>query len=121
MDTSGAWPLQGSADTSKGSKGAYPLGIFFMSEQFTTFIVPSGDRSAEEAMNRFIRGHRVLRVIPQFEAGCWQFCVAWESGTEETDRSASRGSARVDYKDVLDAPTFALFAQLREVRKTLLK
>ena len=90
-----------------------------MSEQFQTFIVPPGDRAAEDELNRFLRGHRVLRVVQQFENGCWQFCVAWESGTAESDRSAGRGKPKVDYKEVLDAPTFALFAELRELRKAL--
>jgi len=90
-----------------------------MSEQYQTFIIPPGDRAAEEELNRFIRGHRVLRVIQNFEARCWHFCVAWESGADVMDRSSSRGAARIDYKEVLDAPTFALFADLRELRKDL--
>ena len=88
-----------------------------MSEQYQTFIVPPGDRASEEELNRFIRGHRVLRVMQHFEMGCWQFCVAWESGAEAADRTTGRGSPKIDYREVLDASTFAIFAELRELRK----
>ena len=89
-----------------------------MSEQFETFIVHQADPLAMEDLNKFLRGHRVLKVDRIYDSGAWHFCVEWQPGPE-ADCAGNRSRERIDYKDVLDAPTFALFADLRELRKEL--
>lgn len=90
-----------------------------MSLQFKLFEMMPGDTEGEESLNRFLRGHRVLKVDREFLAGVWHFCVQWESGESEADRRAARGKPRIDYKEVLEPSVFALFSRLREVRKEL--
>lgn len=85
--------------------------------QVSIFTVAAGDAVALEELNRFLRGHRVLTLDRTWTGSGWSFCVTWQppagggpAGTE---------AAKIDYKTVLDASTFALFSQLREVRKKL--
>ncbi len=84
--------------------------------QIQVFLVRAGDPVALDEVNRFLRGHRVLSVDRVFEQGAWHFCVC---------HLASLGSAvvpvgsKVDYRQILDAPTFALFSRLREMRKSV--
>jgi superfamily II DNA helicase RecQ len=84
--------------------------------QVSIFNVPAGDALALEEMNRFLRGHRILTLDRQWTGAGWSFCATWQppAGT-----STSESAAKVDYKAVLDAPTFALFSRLREIRKAL--
>lgn len=88
--------------------------------QVALFTVAPGDTHAAEELNRFLRGHRVLTLDRECHAGVWSFCVTYQppAGVSEGSIGAG-GAAKVDYKTVLDAPTFALFSKLREVRKAL--
>lgn len=83
--------------------------------QVALFSVPPGDRTALEELNRCLRAHRVLTLDREFHAGVWTFCVTYEQATAVFAGSAEK----VDYKQVLDEKTFALFSRLREVRKDL--
>ena len=82
--------------------------------QVSLFSVAPGDSRALDELNRCLRGHRVLTLDRHCDAGVWSFCVTWQPGTAE-----ALPAEKVDYKALLDAPTFALFAKLREVRKGL--
>ncbi len=84
--------------------------------QVALFTAAAGDRAALEELNRFLRGHRVLTLDRECHAGVWSFCVTYQTPIEG---AVSGPGAKVDYKAVLDAPTFALFSRLREVRKQL--
>lgn len=84
--------------------------------QIVLHTVAPGDSRALDDLNRFLRGHRVLTLDRQFHAGVWSFCVTYQPPASE---SAAGPVAKVDYKQVLDAPTFALFSKLRELRKAL--
>ena len=89
---------------------------------FTVPIPDSEDRTEE--MNRFLRGHRVVTIEKQFcmvgDLACWTFCVTYVEGTMPTV-SAKPGEQRekIDYREVLDPSTFAVFSRLREIRKSL--
>jgi len=81
-------------------------------------ISASGDAEAEEELNRFLGGHRVVSVQKELvrdgAGGYWCFCIEYllgAAGKQGSDRS------RVDYKQVLSEAHFAVFAKLREVRK----
>jgi superfamily II DNA helicase RecQ len=74
----------------------------------------------EEAVNRFCAEHRVVSVdkhlIQDRERSYWAFCMyylAKQAGSLSTRKS------RVDYREVLSNEEFALFAKLRDLRKTL--
>lgn len=82
--------------------------------QVSLFSVAPGDSRALDDLNRCLRGHRVLTLDRHCDAGVWSFCVTWQPGAAE-----ALPAEKVDYKAVLDAPTFALFSKLREVRKAL--
>ncbi|MBN2090007.1 HRDC domain-containing protein [candidate division KSB1 bacterium] len=87
--------------------------------QIKIFTIPIGDNgSAVEEMNRFLRSNKILEVQNQLisnENGAyWCFCVRF---IEKSFNLASETKAKVDYKTVLDEPTFQMFSKLREIRK----
>lgn len=93
--------------------------------QFRIFkISSSGDSAAEEAMNHFLRAHRVVSVSKELvqspEGGAWCFCVEYLPGDEDQGgkRPFGQKSDRIDYKEVLSDADFALYVKLREVRKS---
>ncbi|MFW5844655.1 MAG: HRDC domain-containing protein [Planctomycetota bacterium] len=91
--------------------------------QFRTFIIPVGDDgSLAEALNRFLRGHRVVSVqrqVVEVPGGpAWAFCVEYLQ--PEAAMAAGGGQRqRIDYREVLPPEQFAVFARLREERKRL--
>ena len=109
--------------------GAKPLvafggeGVKLGNMQFKLFSIPaSGDREAEEELNRFLRSHRAVSVqrelVQTGPAASWCFCVEYLLGPQPSGARNGRGG-RVDYKTILSDEDFRLFARLREVRKQL--
>lgn len=91
--------------------------------QFRLFSIPAaGDVEAEAAFNTFLRNHRAVSVqrelVQSGGSAHWCFCVEYIEGPQG---AAEKGEARrrVDYKERLSAPNFALFVQLRDVRKKM--
>ena len=89
---------------------------------FTIPIVDGEERNEE--LNRFLHSHRVVTVDKQFcmagDLACWSFCVTYVDGPAVvTPAKNGEQRERVDYREVLDAPTFAVFSRLRELRKML--
>jgi superfamily II DNA helicase RecQ len=74
----------------------------------------------QEDMNRFCAAHRVISIEKQFvqdgERSYWALCVGY---VEKQAGPLSPRKGHVDYREVLGAADFALFAKLRELRKTL--
>ncbi|MDR1861394.1 MAG: HRDC domain-containing protein [Bacteroidales bacterium] len=93
--------------------------------QFKLFTVPTGDDgSALEELNRFLRSARVLEVEQQLlsarNGSQWHFCVKYlANASAESGGTMRSGGPRVDYKEVLDEKTFAVFSVLREARKKI--
>ena len=83
--------------------------------QVALFTVTPGDSRALEELNRFLRSQRVLALERECHGGVWSFCVTYQFGI----LAEIGGTEKVDYKAVLDGPTFALFSHLRTVRKAL--
>jgi superfamily II DNA helicase RecQ len=90
---------------------------------FKLITVPIRDPGeAEEELNAFLRGHRVLSVSRRFvDAGVssfWCFCIDY---SEKPGSSSVSGGhrARIDYKEVLKPEEFTVFAKLRDLRKEL--
>lgn len=80
----------------------------------------------EAELNAFLAGHRVLRVarelVERESSPGWAICVEYlESGSMAAPSPArgKSGSSKIDYREVLGAEDFALFAKLREQRKAL--
>ena len=90
--------------------------------QSEVFAVPaSGDRELVDAMNGFLRSHRVLhaeRRLVEKEAQCfWTFCIEYLDGALPGPVLA--GARKVDYKEVLTPDQFARFSVLRNLRKEI--
>lgn len=92
--------------------------------QYKFFTIPyhNPEESVAE-LNRFLAGHRILTVdrqfIPNGSNSAWALCVAFDSGeatvAARLGPTARRG--KVDFKDILSDPEFAVFARLRALRK----
>jgi superfamily II DNA helicase RecQ len=81
-----------------------------------------GEPGEEEALNKFLRSHRILRVDKQFVPdganSKWCFCVEYLEGSEPPSRSGKR-TKKIDYREELSQEAFARFARYREIRKAL--
>lgn len=88
--------------------------------RFFTIPLQGGEETAEE-LNRFLASHRILAIDRSFVQdganSAWALCVSFESA--EGRPSPSKRSGKIDYREVLDAQDFAVFAQLRTLRKAL--
>jgi superfamily II DNA helicase RecQ len=92
--------------------------------QYRFFTVPvwdSGEAGAE--LNRFLNGHRILAVERQFvqDAGnsVWAICVTFETGETALPMRGSPVPRRgkIDFREILSEPEFAVFARMRALRK----
>lgn len=96
--------------------------------QYKFFRIPvDGDAVAEEELNRFLRGHRVLTTNKEFVsdggASFWCFAVEYLDGAAPASGNASGGGkfsrTKPDYREILSEEEFAKFKILRECRKAL--
>jgi superfamily II DNA helicase RecQ len=92
------------------------------------FLIPVRNSvAAEEELNRFLRGHRVLNVdrrwVDQGSDSFWSLCVDYlepgQEGAAGQRRSGEGG--KVDYREVLKPDEFALFLKLRTLRQAIAK
>lgn len=88
------------------------------------FWIPALDSGvAEQELNAFLSRHRVVDIDRQFavvgSVAGWSLCVQWVGECGEAGVAEKRGgrNAMVDYRVILDEPTFRIFAALREWRK----
>lgn len=84
--------------------------------QVALHTIAPGDSRALEELNGFLRGHRILTLDREFHAGVWAFCITYQP---PAGSRTSESAPKIDYKEILDGKTFALFSKLREVRKVL--
>ncbi len=82
------------------------------------FAVPAhAPEGAEEELNRFLAGHRVLEIDRQVvQDSYWSICVTYLPGDGKAV-PAKRG--KIDYREVLPAAEFSVFARLRSLRKKM--
>jgi superfamily II DNA helicase RecQ len=90
-----------------------------MQLRFFTIPVHAAEEAADD-LNGFLTEQRILGVERQLVAdganSVWTMCVTFEqSGT----RPASAKRGKVDFKDILSPPEFAVFARLRALRKSM--
>ena len=90
--------------------------------QFKIFTIPAADDgSAIEEMNRFLRSHKVLeseqQLISTKTGSQWHFCFKYLANAQPDEKP--QNTSKIDYKEVLDEKTFAVFSILREIRKKI--
>lgn len=93
--------------------------------QVRVFTIPLFDNLAQtDEMNAFLRSQKVLTLDRQQvtvgEQAFWTFCVTYmpQGGYSNSGGQQAKGG-KVDYKNVLDQETFAVFSRLRSIRKQL--
>ncbi len=91
--------------------------------RYRFFTIPiHGGEGAEAELNRCLAETRVLTVDRQFVAdganSAWAVCLAVHDGDGRSP-PATRRAGKIDYKEVLSADDFAVFARLRDLRKQL--
>lgn len=89
--------------------------------QFQLFTIPiTDDGQSLEELNKFLRSHKVLEVVQELvsakNGSQWHFCVKYlaNAAVEKT-----QATSKIDYRQVLDENTFAIFSNLREARKKI--
>ena len=90
--------------------------------QFKIFTIPvSDDGTAIEEMNRFLRSHKVLEAEKQLvstnSGSEWHFCIKYLSNARP--ESKPQNLSKIDYREILDEKTFAVFSALRDIRKKI--
>jgi superfamily II DNA helicase RecQ len=93
---------------------------------FKFFAIPirNADAAAAE-MNGFLRAHKVLSIDRRWVDGgadsLWLFCIDYLDSLSAggSDKNGSGSRSKVDYKDILRPEEFAVFSQLRQLRKEI--
>ncbi len=91
--------------------------------KYSFFSIPANaPEGAQEALNGFCAGRRVVNVDKQFVAAAersfWAVCVCYLDGDAPKSTAAGR-KGKVDYREVLNPDDFAVYAELRTLRKTV--
>jgi hypothetical protein len=85
-------------------------------------IPANGQGSAKEELNKLLRGGRIASVRKEFvangEDSFWAFCIEFLDGVLGMDKGRSI-DPKIDYKEVLSAEDFSVFAKLRDLRKVI--
>ena len=94
--------------------------------QIKIITIPALDSEAFcVEMNTFLRSHKIIDIEKQFFSGTngayWSFCIRYFDSSQNRVQGQHGTTKRkkVDYKEILDDATFAIFAKLRELRKTI--
>ena len=95
-----------------------------MKIQYASYVLPIWPGSPEEeALNRFIRAHRIIQTRKEFiaigEQHYWAILIEYLDHPASTGGAAEAIKSKVDYKEILSPEDFTLFSKLREVRKKL--
>jgi superfamily II DNA helicase RecQ len=89
--------------------------------QYKIITISIFNEGEVEDMNRFLRGNKVINVEKQLvvlnEGAFWSFCIHYIGVENKEYRSSEK--EKVDYKNILDEPTFAVFSKLRIIRKKI--
>lgn len=93
-----------------------------MKYRFFTVRAQSPDLD-QEALNAFCAQRRVVAVekhlVADGGASFWAVCVSYLEGADGVRGGSGSKRDRIDYKEVLNATDFAVFSDLRVLRKTL--
>lgn len=91
--------------------------------QIRIFTFPlETDEPRQEELNLFLRSHKVVDVRRELASSggnaFWTFCVTYLQDSVQEQMSGGK-PVKVDYKTVLDEDAFAVFSELRKIRKEL--
>ncbi len=95
-----------------------------MAFRFFTIPITSADGPAE-TLNAFLRSHRIVKVdrqlVEEGTSSLWVLCVEYLDGLDNAGLVERHGGIRTktDYREILSEPDFAVFAKLREIRKSI--
>jgi len=94
-----------------------------MAFRFFTIPIAAPDAAAEE-MYAFLRSHRILKAdrqwVEQGTASLWTFCVEYLDGAAANPEGRiANARGKVDYKELLSPRDFTIFANLRDLRRTI--
>jgi superfamily II DNA helicase RecQ len=94
-----------------------------MSLQYKFFSIPIPyGQDVEDGMNAFLRSIRLVHVhreiVCQDNRHYWAVSVEYLTGTAGEPRRSEAAKRKIDYKEELSPENFAVFAKLREWRKT---
>lgn len=89
---------------------------------YAFFRVPSApEPGAVDELNRFLRSHSVLAVQREWvsagDGSFWAFCIQYGETGQVAAKSGT--AAKIDYKEILTEPQFALYVKLRDKRKQI--
>lgn len=89
--------------------------------KYKFFAIPAmSPETASNELDRFLTSTRIASVekqlIPDGDSSFWSFCISYYD--KEGGGTAS-SYKKVDYREVLSEPDFAVFAKLRTLRKNL--
>ena len=92
--------------------------------QFHFFRIPVNNNDVEtEELNRFLSSSRVLAVHREFvlqgESSFWAVAVEYLAGDAAQEKTNFRRKEKIDYKEVLSPPDFAVYVHLRDWRKQI--
>lgn len=89
--------------------------------QIQVFTIPILDGDEElSVMNKFLRSHRIADVQKTFvpsSGGVWSFCITYLETIKGTELDVKKG--KIDYRNILSEKDFALFCEMRKVRKQI--
>lgn len=91
--------------------------------KYKFLVIPARyPEAGEEALNSFCSQHRVSFVekhlITDGADSYWSICVTWLDG-EGALSASNHKKPPVDYKQILDESDFAIFLELRNLRKEI--
>lgn len=85
-------------------------------------IAAQAPESGQDALDAFCAQHRIVALDKQFVGqgteSFWSVCVTFVPGGESALAAAGKRD-RIDYKEVLSEQDFAVFAELRNLRKAM--
>lgn len=90
--------------------------------RFHVFTIEVRDPGpGQDVLNAFCAQHRLAdvdkRFVDQGPNSYWTFCIATLDGEDSSRRVADR--KRIDYREVLSEADFAVYAELRGLRRSL--
>ncbi|WP_413207864.1 HRDC domain-containing protein [Rhodospirillum sp. A1_3_36] len=88
------------------------------------FTIPAhGGEDGLDDLNALLSSARIVTVDRHFvsdgAASFWAVCVVSQPGGKHRPFAKPGKKPSIDYREVLDAEDFALYARLRDLRKTL--
>lgn len=91
-----------------------------MQIQIYTIPIYDGGEMLNE-MNKFLRSHRIAEIQKSFVAtecgGDWTFCITYLEAIKVSEPETKK--SKIDYRNVLSEKDFALFCEMRKIRKQI--